>query len=86
MKEVSALVDALNHNVPKDQPKLRIPDDKFRRHIGAYAGKTYSVDGEPLSQEDYEKHLKEVMPSDADDEFVINLEKEKGWIIDPTQR
>ena len=85
-KEVSALVDALNHNVPKDQQKLRIPDDKFRRHIGASAGKTYSVDGELLSQEDYEKHLKEVMPSDADDQFVIHLEKEKGWIIDPAQR
>jgi len=82
-KEVSALVDALNHHVPESQPKLRIPNDKFRRHIGAYAGKTYSVDGKLLSQEDYEKHLKEVMPSDADDEFVINLEKEKGWIIAP---
>ena len=85
-KEVSALVDALNHNVPKDQAKLRIPADKFRRHIGAYAGKTYSVDGELLSQEDYDKHLKEVMPSDADDEFLINLEKEKGWILDPPQK
>ncbi len=85
-KEVSALVDALNHNVSEDQPKLGIPDDKFRRYIGAYAGKTYSVDGNLLSQEDYEKHLKEVMPSDADDEFVINLEKDKGWIIDHTQK
>lgn len=83
-KEVSALVDALNHNVPKDQPKLTIPSDKFRRHIGAYAGKTYSIDGELLSQEAYDQHLKEVMPSDADDEFVINLEKEKGWILEPT--
>jgi len=85
-KEVSALVDALNHNASKDQAKLRIPDDKFRRHIGAYAGKTYSVDGELLSQENYDKHLKEVMPSDADGEFLINLEKEKGWILDPPQK
>ena len=82
-KEVSALVDSLNHNVSREQPKLTIPDDKFRRNIGAYAGKTYSVDGKSLSQEDYEKHLIEVMPSDADDQFVINLEKEKGWILDP---
>ncbi|PYR98331.1 MAG: hypothetical protein DMG12_23080 [Acidobacteria bacterium] len=85
-KEVSSLVDALNRHIPKDQPKLRIPDDKFRRSIGAYAGMTYSVDGKLLSQEDYEKHLKEVMPSAADDEFVINLEKEKGWILDPPQK
>jgi benzoyl-CoA 2,3-dioxygenase component B len=85
-KEVTALVDALNQKVPEDQPKLRIPDDKFRRNIGQYAGMTYSVDGNLLSQEDYAKHLKEVMPSNADDEFVINLEKEKGWIIDPQQQ
>jgi len=39
-----------------------------------------------LSQEDYEKHLRQVMPSTTDDEFVINLEKDKGWILDPPQK
>jgi 1,2-phenylacetyl-CoA epoxidase catalytic subunit len=85
-KEVSALVDALNRHVPKDQPKLRIPDEKFRRSIGAYAGMTYSVDGALLSPEDYKKHLGDVMPTAADDEFVINVEKEKAWILDPQQK
>ena len=41
--------------------------------------------GELLSKEDYEKHLKEVMPTEEDVQFVINLEKEKGWIVDPQQ-
>ena len=82
-KEVSALVDALNHYVPKEQPRLRIPDDKFHRNIGQYAGQSYSIDGNLLSPEDYEKHLKEVMPSPMDDQFVIGLEKEKDWIIAP---
>jgi len=41
--------------------------------------------GEPLSQEAYDKHLKEVMPTEEDVQFVINLEKEPGWIIDPQQ-
>ena len=85
-KEVSALVDSLNHIVPEDQPRLRIPDDKFRRSIGAYAGKTYSVDGALLSPEAYEKHLKEVMPSQEDDNYVIGLEKEKDWIVAPQQK
>ncbi len=67
-------------------PDKRMPDEKFHRSIGDYAGKTYSVTGELLSPEEYEKHLKEVMPSDADDEFVIGLEKEKDWIVDPQQR
>ena len=76
----------MNRHIPADQAKLRIPSDKFRRSIGAYAGMTYGVDGKLLSQEDYEKHLHQVMPSTADDEFVINLEKDKGWILDPPQK
>ena len=83
LKEVGAIVDSLNKNIPADQPKLRMPDEKFRRSIGEYAGKTYSVTGELLSQEAYEKHLQEVLPTDADDEFLIGMEKEKGWIVDP---
>ena len=83
-KEVAALVDALNQHVPEDQPRLRIPSDKFHRNIGQYAGMTYSIDGEKLSQEDYDKHLKEVLPRTEDDQFVINVEKEGGWIIEAT--
>jgi benzoyl-CoA 2,3-dioxygenase component B len=85
-KEVKALVDALNHHIPEDQAKLTIPNDKFRRHIGAYADMTYSVTGELLSQEAYDKHLQEVMPSPEDDQFVIGLEKDKDWIMAPTQK
>jgi benzoyl-CoA 2,3-epoxidase subunit B len=82
-KEVSALVDALNFYVPPEQPRLRIPDDKFRRNIGQYAGMPYSVNGDLLSKDAYEKHMQEVMPTDEDDKFIIGMEKEKGWIIDP---
>ena len=84
-KEVQALVDALNRNVKPDQPKLKVPDEKFNRSIGRYAGQAYSVDGEPLSLEQYEKHLAEVMPTSKDDEFIIAIEKQKGWIVDPEQ-
>ena len=64
-KEVGAIVDALNRQIPEEQPKLRLPDPKFNRNIGEYAGETYSVEGEPLSAEEYEKHLEEVMPTDS---------------------
>ena len=86
LKEVGAIVDSLNRNISADQPKLRLPDEKFHRSIGEYAGKTYSVTGELLSQEQYKKHLLEVLPTDADDEFLIGLEKEKDWIVDPKQK
>jgi benzoyl-CoA 2,3-dioxygenase component B len=84
-KEVAAIVDSLNRNLKPDQPKLRIPDIKFHRSIGQHAGMTYSVNGDLLSKEDYEKHLLEVMPNEADVQYVINLEKEKGWIVDPQE-
>ena len=84
-KEVSAIVDSLNRNIKPDQPKLKMPDIKFHRSIGMYAGQPYSVTGELLAKEAYEKHLKEVMPTEEDVQFVINLEKEKGWIVDPQQ-
>ncbi|MBI3940666.1 MAG: phenylacetate-CoA oxygenase subunit PaaI [Acidobacteria bacterium] len=86
LKEVGAIIDALNRSIGADQPKLRIPDEKFRRSIGQYAGMTYSADGKLLSPEEYEKHLKEVLPSEVDDQFVIGLEKEKGWIVEVEQR
>ena len=86
LKEVGAIVDSLNKQIPPGQPKLRMPDEKFRRNIGQYAGMTYSVTGELLSKEEYEKHLKEVLPSDADDEYIISLEKDKDWIVTPEVR
>jgi len=86
LKEVTAIVDSLNRQIPAGQTKLRIPDEKFRRSIGQYAGMTYSVTGELLTPEAYEKHLQEVLPNDADNDFLNKMEKEKGWIIDPEQR
>jgi benzoyl-CoA 2,3-dioxygenase component B len=86
LKEIQAILDALNRQLGPEEKKFRIPDEKFRRTIGKFAGQTFSVDGQPLSPEAYEKHLKEVLPSPEDDEWVISIEKEKGWIIDPEQR
>ena len=61
-KEVAALVDALNQHVPKDEVRLRIPDDKFHRNIGQYAGMNYSIDGEKLSQDRMKFMLKKGKP------------------------
>ena len=84
-KEVQAIIDSLNRNVKPEQPKLFIPDEKFNRSIGDFAGKTYTVAGETIEPEKYEAYLKEVFPSPEDEQFIIGLEKEKGWIINPEQ-
>ena len=63
----------------ESEPRLRIPDVKFNRSIGDHAGMRYSVDGDLLSETEYEKHLSEALP-DAEDERVLNeIFKDKDW-------
>ncbi len=79
-QEVQRLTDSLNKLIPEDQPKLRVPDLKFNRQIGQHAGKSYNVEGEPLTAEELEKYLPTVLPSDADKEILRSIFKEKDWI------
>src|SRR5262249_24673975 len=52
--------------LPAAQQQLRLPDLKFHRRIGTYAGQPYSVTGELLSAEAYAAHLTDVLPQPAD--------------------
>jgi benzoyl-CoA 2,3-epoxidase subunit B len=80
-QEVQKLTEALNRYIPDEQPKLQVPDLKFNRHIGQYAGKYYNLMGEPLTAEEYAAYLPTVMPSEADDRVLESICKEKGWIL-----
>ena len=54
---------------------------RFNRSIGDHADMRYSVDGDLLSETEYEKHLSEVLP-DAEDERVLNeIFKDKDWVL-----
>ena len=53
---------------------------KFHRSIGEFAGQPYSVTGERLSPEAYEKHAAEVLPNEEEKQFIRDLMKEPGWI------
>lgn len=79
-QEVCKLTEALNRHVPEGQPKIVVPDLKFNRHIGRYAGKFFNLQGEPLTQEEFEKYLPTIMPSEADDKALEEIFKEKDWI------
>lgn len=79
--ECQRLVDGLNQYVPPGQPRLFVPDLKFRRSIGYYAGKAYSVTGEPLSPQEYQKQLAQVFPSDEDERLLDGIFKEKDWVV-----
>ena len=80
LKEVSGLINALNAFVPEGEPKLALPDTRFHRSIGDYAGKTYSACGQLLSPEDYAKHCEETLPTRADKARLADIFKESDWV------
>jgi benzoyl-CoA 2,3-dioxygenase component B len=80
IREIEALVAELNRHVPDDQPKLRPPDVKFRRRIGAHAGQPYAVDGTLLTPADYDQHLRDVLLSPEDLRLMDALMQESDWI------
>ena len=79
-QECQQLLAQLNKLIPPGQPKLCVPDLKFNRRIGDYAGQLYSVTGELLSAADYETHRQEVLPSQADLAVLNALFKEGAWV------
>ena len=79
-QECQQLLAQLNKLVPPGQSQLRVPDLKFNRRIGDYAGQLYSVTGELLSAADYETHRQEVLPSQADLAVLNALFKEGAWV------
>ena len=79
-KEVQGLIDVINKEIGEDQPKLYVPDIKFRRAIGDYKGQRFSVRGKALSEEAYRMHLKEVLPTGTDREKLQRITKGPDWI------
>jgi len=74
------LVAQLNKLVPDDQPKLVVPDVKFYRRIGDYANQPYSVTGERLSEDDWKKHIAEVLPGEKDLATLGQIFEEGNWV------
>ena len=64
------------------EPELYIPSDKFKRGIGKYAGKNYTVEGESFegSEEEYQTYLDSVLPTDEDEDTLVNVYMKEDWI------
>ena len=69
-REVEAIVDGLNQLLPADGAKLYVPNLRFNREIGEYAGRLFTVDGHLLSEQEYRRHRAEVLPQ-AEDRLVL---------------
>jgi len=79
-QESDKLLESISRLLPAGAAPFRAPDLKFHRAIGEYADKTFSVTGEPLTAEEYEKHIAEVLPNEEEKAFVRDLMREPGWI------
>jgi benzoyl-CoA 2,3-dioxygenase component B len=79
-QEVEKLLEGISRQLPSGAPPLVAPDLKFHRAIGEFAGQTWSVAGEPLTAEQYKKHLAETLPTEEEKKFVATLMHEKDWI------
>jgi len=79
-KEDCEVIAGLNALIPEGQPKLCAPDMKFNRRIGDYAGQRYSVDGKPLSEAEYQRHLEEVLPGPEDQKILAPIFKAGHWM------
>lgn len=81
LAECRRLVEGLNKHVPADQPQLFVPDLRFHRSIGEFAGKHLGLQGEPLSAEEYQKHLAQVLPGPEDERLLDEIFKGKDWVL-----
>jgi len=81
--EVADLISRFNNVLKPGQPKLYAPDIKFNRAIGQWAGqKFHAQTGEPLSDREYEQHLKDYLPSSEDKKVLLEIiANEKNWIV-----
>lgn len=80
-EECDSLTQVMNRLIPEGQPQLYAPDLKFNRRIGEYANQPYSVDGRLLPPDEYEKHMAQVLPSEADNMELYAILKAGGWIV-----
>ncbi len=79
-QEVEKLLQSISRLLPAGVDPITAPDMKFHRSIGEFAGEPYSIRGERLSPEAYEKHAAEVLPNEEEKQFIRDLMREPGWI------
>ena len=80
-QECLKLIEQINKNVPAGQAPLYIPDLKFNRGIGEFAGQPYSVTGELLGERQYAEYMREMLPQPEDIKLVNEIQAtEPQWI------
>jgi benzoyl-CoA 2,3-dioxygenase component B len=70
--------------------RLYLPNPRFHRHVGEYAGHTFDLQGNLITRDEFEKHESEWLPTMEDREYVRSLMhpvteigKIANWIAPP---
>ncbi len=78
--EIVREVDLINRAAPAGAPRLTVPDVKFHRAIGEYAGQEWTVEGQAWKGKgSYDDYLASVLPTKEDDEVLAECFK-GDWI------
>jgi benzoyl-CoA 2,3-dioxygenase component B len=85
-QEVSTLVERFNTALKPGQPKLYVPDIRFNRNIGKWAGQRFDpTNGQPLDDKAYAEQLPTWLPSADDKKLLLDIiGSEKKWIVPRT--
>lgn len=72
--------------------RFRLPNRRFHRHQGIYAGQSFDVDGNLISAAEFERRKDEWLPSERDVAYIESLMqpvcapgKIAGWIAPPAR-
>jgi benzoyl-CoA 2,3-dioxygenase component B len=81
--EVAGLIERFNICLAPGNDPLYAPHIKFNRAIGRWSGqKFHSKTGEPLSDSEYESHVKDFLPNDGDKKVLLDIiRNEPKWIV-----
>ncbi len=77
--ECKKTIERVNAVNPSDT-KIYMPDMRFNRHIGAFAGEYWSVDGRPMTEQEWLAYAPTVLPGEKDEEMLKAYFKDPAWI------
>jgi benzoyl-CoA 2,3-dioxygenase component B len=95
VEDCQRAVDKWNRTIERSgvtETRLRLPNRRFHRHIGLYAGLPFDIDGNLLDAAELERRLAEWIPAAADKAWVASLMQPvpaqgqmAGWIAPPAR-
>jgi benzoyl-CoA 2,3-epoxidase subunit B len=86
------IVDRWNRTLHKHgiEQKIRLPSLRYNRQIGIHAGKSYDIDGNPISKDELERKKSQWMPTADDRAYCLSCQvkvldrgKFANWIAPP---